>query len=244
MRSYDGKIFKLDEHLSRLFSSAKIIKLDIPYSKTELRSALNKVLKINKLKDAYLRLTVTSGESAPSIIIITKALEGYPERYYLRGVSAQISEVRQNEFSPLSGMKTLFFLPYMLARSRARDQGFDDAILLNTEGNVAEGATSNIFLVNNGTISTPSLDSGILPGITRGVIIKIAKSLNIKVKERRIYSKELIRSDEVFLTSSITQILPVVKIGRFRIGNGKPGNVTKLLQKVLKSHTIGGDKNS
>ena len=245
MRSYNGKVFKLDEHLSRLVSSANIVKIKIPLSKIMLKEAIYKNLKAKRLKDAYIRLTVTRGEGAfslkpsapakPKIIIIVKKYEPNPERFYSRGISAKISDIRQNEHSPLSGIKSLNFLNYVLARMRAQDEGFNEAILMNTKGHIAEAATSNIFLVKNGKLITPSLDSGILPGITRRAVIGIAKELGIGVSERPVFPKDLIHSNEVFLTNSMSEILPVVKIGRAVIGKGLPGDITKLLHSAYKN---------
>ncbi|MDD5436431.1 MAG: aminodeoxychorismate lyase [Candidatus Omnitrophica bacterium] len=239
MRSYDGNIFKFDEHLSRLFYSAKILRIKIPDSKEKLRKAVCGTLKKKHLKNAYIRITVTRGEGAfslkrgrrskPNVIIIIKEYEGYPETFYSRGITAAISHIRQDEFSPLSGIKSLNFLNHILARLDAQRKGFDDAILRNIKGDIAEGATSNIFLVKRGRLITPSLDSGILPGITRKNIIRIAKKLGIFVEERAVLCADLARADEVFFTNSLAELLPVVKIGPEPVGGGKPGRITKLL---------------
>ena len=239
MRSYDGNIFKLDEHLSRLFDSAKIIRIKMPYSKEKLKNLICKTLKEKRLKDAYIRITVTRGKSAfslkqdrrqkPNVMIIVKRYEGYPEAFYSRGITATISRIRQNEHSPLSKIKSLSFLNYILARIYAQDAGFDEAILLNTRGDIAEASTSNIFLVKRGRLVTPSLDSGILPGITRKRVIHIAKNMGITVEEKAVSYKDLAGANEVFFTSSLVELLPVVKIGRISIGSGKPGHITKLL---------------
>ena len=167
-------------------------------------------------------------------MIIAKKYEGNPAQFYSRGISAKISDIRQNEYSPLSGVKSLNFLNYILARIRAQDEGFDEAILMNTKGHIAEAATSNIFLVKDGKLVTPSLDSGLLPGITRKAVIRIAEKLGIGVSERQICRKELPGSDEIFLTNSLSEILPVVKIGRALIGKGSPGDITKLLHAAYK----------
>jgi branched-chain amino acid aminotransferase len=239
MRSYGGNIFKLAEHLSRLFYSSKVIKLKIPYSKRTLEGALYKILKVNRLDDAYIRLTLTRGDgpftlkkdgrSRPNVVISAKEFRGYPQRFYSAGINAQISDIRQDERSPLSGIKTLNFLGHILARMRTQEDGFNEAIITNTEGRIAEAATGNIFLVKRRLLLTPSLDSGILPGITRGVVIRIAKGLKIRVSEKPISAGGLISADEVFLTNSLAEILPVVKIGRAEIGKGRPGEITKLL---------------
>ena len=226
MRSYGGKIFKIDEHLSRLFDSSKALNINIPYSKRKLREASYNSIKRNALKDAYIRITVTGSEN---VIILIKEFSGRPRKNYIDGTSATVSKITLNEHSPLAGKKTLNFLNYLLAKEDARHSGYDEAILLNTKGNVAEGATSNIFLVKNGKLLTPSLNDGILPGITRRTVIGLAKKLKIAVAEKHISRKELMSADEVFLTNSLAELLPVIKINRTVIGNGQPGAITKLL---------------
>jgi len=226
MRAYGCSIFKIDEHLSRLFDSAKALKIHIPYSKKCLREAAYNSIKRNRSKDAYIRITVTKGGN---VIILTKEFKGYPRGNYIDGTSAKVSKITLNEHSPLAGKKTLNFLNYLVAKEDARASGYDEAILLNTKGDVAEGATSNIFLVKNGRLFTPSLDSGVLPGITRRMVIMLAKEKKIAVTEKHLSCKELISADEVFLTNSLAELLPVIKVGRAKIGRGRPGEVTKLL---------------
>lgn len=234
MRAYDGKVFKLDEHLSRFFDSSKAMNIHIPYSKKELLKASYNSIKRNALKNAYIRITVTRDEN---VIILTKKFSPYPRGNYLDGISAKISRIALNEHSPLAGKKTLNFLNYLLAREDARASGYDEAILLNTKGNVAEGATSNIFSVKNGKLLTPPLDDGILPGITRRTVITLAKKLKIAVAEKHLYRKELTSANEVFLTNSLAELLPVIKVDHTVIGNGKPGPVTKLLHAAYKKMT-------
>ena len=240
MRSYAGEVFMLGAHLDRLFDSLKAVKIRPPFSKKYLASQVERCLKINRLQSAYIRLTVTRGEGKfgigicpllkPNVIIVTKGLDGYPPDLYKRGISVGISKVtRQNEYSPLSGVKSLNYLNYLSARIDAKARGYDEAVILNTKGCVAECPTSNIFLVKKGRLITPSVKSGVLPGITRDVVIGIAKSLRIKVEERAVRPGELITSDEVFLTNSIAEILPVTKIGSRKVGGGLPGEITKLL---------------
>ena len=226
MRSYDGKIFKIDEHLSRLFDSSEALKINIPYSKKRLREASYNSIKRNSLKDAYIRITVTRDEN---VIILTKEFSGYLRRNCIDGISAQVSKIVLNEHSPLAGKKTLNFLNYLLAKEDARANGYGEAILLNTKDNVAEGSTSNIFLIKNRKLLTPPLNDGILPGITRRTVIDLAKKLRIAVAEKHVSSEELISADEVFLTNSLVELLPIIKVNRTTIGNGKPGPVTKVL---------------
>jgi len=221
-----------------------VVKIKIPATKTGLKRSLQHFMKKNKLKDASLRITITRGEGAftlikvkagkPSIVIAGRKFKGYPAVFYSDGICAEISAIRQNEHSPLSGIKSLSFLNYILARMHAQENGFNEAVLLNTRGFVAEAATSNIFLVKNKKIITPSLNNSILSGITRSQIIKAAKLLGLKVHERTVSVRELLSADEVFLTSSLAEVLPVVRIGRIQIGKGMPGTVTKLLHACYK----------
>ncbi len=226
MRAYNGKVFKLNEHLSRLAAAARVMKIKLPYSRTEFEKRVYKILKTRRLKDAYIRITVTR-EGA--VFFIVRKFNGYPPRMYVYGIKVKISGIRQNEYSPLSRIKSLNFLDHILAKERAREEGFDDAILMNTKGYIAEGATANIFLVRRGGLVTPSLDSGILPGITRRAVIRLAVKLGIKVTEKKVLPGELESADEVFLTNSLAEVLPVVKIDRSGIGDGVPGKITKLL---------------
>ncbi len=244
MRCYGGKIFKLSEHLARLFHSAKTVNIKVPYSGIKLAKAVNKTLEFNKSKDAYARITVTRGESAFSlaggaeigsnVVITVKEFTGYPGRFYSSGITAKISQIRQNEKSDLSKIKSANFLNHILARIDAQNEGFDEAILMNIAGDVAEAVTSNIFLIKKEALITPSLDSGILPGITRSAVIRIALNLGMKVRERRVSRKELLSADEIFLTNSLAEILPVVKIGSVKVGAGCPGRITKLLHKAYR----------
>ncbi len=243
MRSYAGVVFKLDRHLNRLFASLRVIKIDPPCGKTYFKEAVCKLLRTNGLKSAYIRLAVTRGEGgfgigyprskddfSPNIVIVAREFRGYPEWMHKRGISAKVVRARQNEYSPLSGIKSMNYLNYILARFHAKENGCDEAILTNTKGYVTEGATSNIFLVKDDGLITPSLDSGILPGITREVIIEIARRLRLKVSERKVLPSELPKTDEIFLTNSLAEVLPVIKIGPKRVGRGVPGDITKLLR--------------
>ena len=240
MRSYAGIVFKLDDHLARLFDALKILKIKLPYSRKYLAGAIYRLLDINGLKSAYIRLAVTRGEGrfgigykdvfAPNAVIVAKEFEGYPEWMFRRGISAGVAGIRQNEYSPLAAVKSMNYLNYIMARFEAKEKGYDEAILLNTRGFVTEGATSNIFLVKKDVLITPSPDSGILQGITRGVILAIAKRLRFRVKEKRISMRELALADEIFLTNSLAEVLPVTRIGPKPVGCGHPGEATKFFR--------------
>lgn len=229
MRSYAGVVFKIDRHLSRLFNSLKILKIRPSYSKADFKKAIYRALEANALKNAYIRLTITRGDADPTAVIIVREFEGYPAAAYRNGITVKIANTRQNEYSPLAGIKSLNFLNYIISKEEARAEGFEDAILLNTKGDIAEGSTSNVFMVRKNELITPSISCGMLPGITRSVVIEIAGRMKIKVKVRRVSPKELLSASEVFLTNSLAEVLPVTKIGAKIIAKGRPGVLTKLL---------------
>jgi branched-chain amino acid aminotransferase len=239
MRSYGGRVFKLEDHLSRMFAAFKVIGMPAPYSKPFIARAVNGLLERNRLKDAYVRVQVTRGEGRfgitykddfrPNVVIVAKHFEGYPPSTHSKGLSARVVTLRLNELSPVSRIKSGNFLPYVMARFEAKKSGADEAILLNTKGDVAEAATSNVFLVKRGSLVTPHPDSGILPGITRGAVIGLARRLGLKVAERRVARRELHSADEIFLTNSLAELIPVASIDRKKVSSGLPGPVTKLL---------------
>ena len=164
-----------------------------------------------------------------NVIIVAKEFEGYPSWMFDKGLDAKVVGV-QNELSVTSHIKSLNYLPCILARFDAKRLGFDEAILTNTKGYIAEAATSNIFIVKNNGLITPSEASGILPGITRGVIMEIAKKLKIRVKEKFVTRRELFGADELFLTNSLAEVLPVTRVDSKQIASGKVGDITKLLR--------------
>lgn len=249
MRAYAGTIFRLDEHFERLFRSLKAAGFKSPYTKKYLANAIYRTVRANKLKSAYVRLAITRGEGrfgieykdkfTPNVVIVAKEFGPYPEWMFRKGISACVVGIRQNECSPLSGIKSFNYLNSILARLEAKRKGFDEAILANTKGNIAEATTSNIFLVRRGVLITPSLESGILPGVTRAVIMKISAKLRIPVREKTVSRKELLSADEVFLTNSLAEVLPVTKIDGKCIGLGLPGETTKLLHISYQREVIG-----
>jgi len=236
MRSYRGKVFRLGRHLSRIFDSLAVIRLSISYEPEELKDAVYDTLKANRLQDAYIRLTVTRGQGGrgidlpegtlPTVIITARDFIPYPTRFYRESMKAGISEIQQNSSSPVSRIKSLNFLSNILARTEAREKGYDEAILLNTEGLVCEGTISNIFIVKDGTLITPNKESGILPGITREIIIELAIRKGIRIEERKVKPSELKEADECFLTNTLMEVMPVCEIDGKKIGEGKPGPLT------------------
>jgi branched-chain amino acid aminotransferase len=237
MRSYGGRVFGLNAHMDRIANSLKVVKIKIPYSKAFIEKELYRLLKVNNLKDAYIRLMITRGEGTvglakidcalPTVVIFVKRFTPYPAKMYKNGISIKIVKVRQNENSPVSGIKSISFLNYILARLEAKEGGFDDGIMLNSKGMICESTISNIFLIRKNQLATPPKTSGILPGITRDVILKLACKIGLKAKEKNITPQELCAADEVFLTNSLMEVMPVVKVGDKVIGIARPGPLTK-----------------
>jgi branched-chain amino acid aminotransferase len=249
IRVYNGRVFKLDEHIDRLYESAKTVNIEIPLSKEEFKSAIIEVLRKNNLKDAYIRAIVTRGVGQlgldprhcekPTIIIIPQRLEEYPLTVSVkRRVRAIISSIRRTPPFCLPPMvKSLNYQNNILARIEAIHAGVDEAIMLDWRGYVCEGTGNNIFIVKREKLITPPLYTSILPGITRQTIIEIAKKLGIEVLERDITIHDLYNADEVFLTATGTEILSVVEIDGRKIGTGEPGSITMRLEDEFKKET-------
>lgn len=244
LRSYKGVIFHCDDHLDRLFKSAGGISLIIPFTKEYLKEALYRTLKENNLNNAYLRLTITRGESEPgldiehpvnpTIIIIPREFNGYPEDLYLTGIHAAVVNTRRTPASSLNpAIKSINFLNNIMARAGAKALAASEGIMLNTEGYVAEGTASNIFIIKNSIIKTPSLETGILNGVTRSVVISLARENQLTVIEEPFYPDELYNADECFITNTTYEIMPVTRLNGCSVGNGQPGEITKRLRKLF-----------
>ncbi|MBL7069588.1 MAG: aminodeoxychorismate lyase [Candidatus Omnitrophica bacterium] len=244
MRSYDKKVFALDRHLDRLEASGDITGIKISKDRKYLKYIIYKLIKINRLKDAYIRLAVTRGAGRvgldattardQSLIIIVKRFTAYPDKFYKKGVILCTSSIRRNERSRLCGAKTLNYLNNIIARMEAQRRGATDALLLNTKGEVAESAVSNIFMVKKKDLVTPSLESGALAGITREIVLSLAHRLNLNPVERRVGLAELKSAKEAFLTNTLMEVMPVVRVDNKRIANGRPGLVTKSIHRLYK----------
>jgi branched-chain amino acid aminotransferase group I len=244
MRAYQRHIFRLDRHLARLRRSAQSLGLthsilNVVEGKQSLEAACMATLDANKLKDARLRLTVSAGEgdmtpdpstySSSTVLVTAQNLVPLPPGKYESGFKAALSSLRRNSQSPLSRLKSTCYIENILARMAARAAGCDEAILLNEQGYLAEGSTTNIFLASNGELTTPSLENGVLPGITREAVLEIARASNIKTLERQVELKELIEAEEAFVTNSILELMPLTWFEGKPIGTGKAGQLTKKL---------------
>jgi branched-chain amino acid aminotransferase len=244
MRAYDGSIFRLDRHLARLHEAAKTLGIARELTAFDLENACHDVLKANNLSDARLRLTVTAGEgdiipnpdtcSGITVFIVARKLVPLPADSYERGYSAILSSYRRNSWSPLARLKSTSYLENVLARQEARAAGVDEVVLLNEKGFVAEGSTTNIFLISCQMLIIPAMESGALPGITREVVLELAKSMGIMTVVKQAELGELLTAREAFLTNSILEIMPLTRLDNKPIGSGKPGPVTQQLMSSYK----------
>ncbi|MDD2752468.1 MAG: branched-chain-amino-acid transaminase [Candidatus Omnitrophica bacterium] len=249
IRAYNRLVFKLREHVDRLFESAHSIMLKIPLSKEDLIKAVLKTLKENHLSDAYIRLIVTRGEGdlgldprkcfgKPTVIIIADRIALYPAKFYQNGLSIiTVPTVRNLPEALNPQIKSLNYLNNILAKIEATNAGCDEAIMLDSMGFVAECTGDNIFIVKNGHLYTPPQCMGTLRGITRDAVLEIAKRDKILVHEHVITRHEVYISDECFLTGTAAEIIPVVKVDGRSIGTAKPGKVTLGLMKKFKELT-------
>jgi branched-chain amino acid aminotransferase len=248
IRAYNGRVFKLKEHIERLYYSAKAILLNIPLSPAEMIRATVETCRANNTRDGYIRLVVTRGVGGlglnpnrckePSIIIIADKIQLYPSEYYEKGLEIVTVPTTRNLHSALNpAIKSLNYLNNILAKIEANNAGCEEAIMLNAEGFVAECTGDNLFIVKNGKLFTPPLSAGALYGITRGVVIDLAREKGIDVIEPNLTRYDLFNADECFLTGTGAELIPVVKIDGRTIGTGKPGAVTKDLVKRYKELT-------
>ena len=248
IRIYNNNIFMLDEHINRLYASAKAIKLKIPLSKTELRNAVTQTHKVNGLKDGYIRLIVTRGVGdlgidprkcpKPSIIIIVNKIALYPRELYRKGMEIVTASTQRTPVSALNPqIKSMNYLNNILAKIEAVNAGANEALMLNSSGNVVECSGDNIFIYRNDTLITPPTSIGALDGITRGIVMKLAEQEGLRVKELIFSRYEVYTSDECFLTGTAAELIPVVKVDGREIRNGKPGKITALLINKFKKFT-------
>ena len=241
LRSYSGRVFRLERHLDRLYESARAIWLEIPIKPTEMAKAVNDTLRANSLEDAYIRLVVTRGAgslgldpnrtSDPQVIIITDKITLYPAELYERGLEIVTASTIRNHPAALSPrIKSLNYLNNILAKIEGLQAGCIEALMLNTKGEVAECTGDNIFLVREGVLLTPPLDAGILEGITRDAVIELARDADIEVREIPLTKHDVYVADECFLTGTAAEVIPVVKVDGRTIGPGVPGPLTRTLR--------------
>lgn len=241
IRFYNGKIFEFDAHIKRLFDSARVIRLNIGKTPDEVKNATEQTVKANKLTDGYIRLVVTRGVGNLGInpfsckkalmFIIADKIQLYPEELYETGMKVISSSViRTSPQSIPPQVKSLNYLNNVLGKIEAVDNNVPEAVMYNQQGFVAEATGDNVFIVKDGVVYTPPIEAGALGGITRGVVIKLARQVGIEVVEKNLTKFDLYVSDEFFLTGTAAEVIGIIEIDRRVVGDGKPGPVTKLLR--------------
>ncbi|OUJ19239.1 Branched-chain amino acid aminotransferase/4-amino-4-deoxychorismate lyase IlvE [Methanonatronarchaeum thermophilum] len=247
IRAYEGKVFKLEEHIDRLYRSAKAIKLDIPITKKEMNQAIIKTLQKNELKNAYIRPLITRGVGSlgldpqkcpkPTVIIIVQEWDAMYGDLYSQGLKAVTVAVRRNSIDALPpNIKSLNYLNNILAKIEANVKGGDEAIFLNQQGKISEGSGDNLFIIQDNQIYTPPALNN-LKGITRKTAIDIAKNKGIEVQETDLGLFDIYTADEIFVTGTAAEIAPIVKVDGRQIGDGNPGKITKKLMDKFKEIT-------
>jgi branched-chain amino acid aminotransferase len=244
IRAYNGRVFKLAEHIERLFYSAKAILLTLPMSADEIADAVLETCRKNKIRDGYIRLVVTRGRGTlglnpnsckdPSIIIIAGKIQLYPPEFYEKGLEiVTVPTVRNLHGAVNPAIKSLNYLNNILAKIEANNAGCEEAIMLNAEGYVAECTGDNLFLVRKGELLTPPLSAGALHGITRNTVMELAAASGMRVSEPNLTRYDVFNADECFLTGTGAELAPVVKVD----GRGKPGRVTRELVRAYHALT-------
>jgi len=247
LRAYGRRIFRLRQHLARLRRSASLIGLDVPMVEEDLIPVLQEAMKRNDLSDAYLRITISRGEGSigldprlcphPTVVVMSQPLQPYPIELFNAGVSLAIVNTRRNLAAALPPMiKSLNFLNNILAKQEASRAGAFDGLMLNAEGHITECTTSNIFFVKNRCVHTPSAACGILDGITREIVLSLAREQEFPTEEGRYLPDALLEADECFLTNTTMEIMPVRDIDKRPIGNEKPGPVTGRLRELFRAN--------
>lgn len=248
IRAYDGLVFRLKEHIDRLYKSADAIELKITLTKKEMEEAVVTTLKVNNLRDAYIRPIVTRGVGdlgldprkcpKPTIFIIAHKITLYPKEMYAKGLKIITAKTRRNYPQALDPrIKSLNYLNNILAKIDAIKAGTEEAIMLTHDGYVAECTGDNIFIVKSGELITPPVNIGALEGITRDAVIGLAKKTGVLFSEKLMRLEDVYAADEVFLTGTAAEIIPVVSIDGKQIGNGKPGEITLKLTEAFRELT-------
>jgi branched-chain amino acid aminotransferase len=238
LRSYSGKVFRLREHVTRLWNSAKAIWLTIPMTPDEMCEAINSTVRANGIVDGYIRVVITRGAgtlgldpnrcSNPQVIIIADAIALYPPELYAEGLEIVTVSVQRTHPAALNPrIKSLNYLNNILAKIEGLQAGCIEALMLNHKGEISECTGDNIFLVRDGVLYTPPIDAGILEGVTRQAVIDLAKLAKIEVREVALTKHDVYIADECFLTGTAAEVIPVVKVDSRTIGTGEPGTMTR-----------------
>jgi branched-chain amino acid aminotransferase len=244
LRAYKGVVFKFDEHIERLFRSASMIELSVPMPPDAIKKAVYKTMEANRLKEAVIRITISRGAGPlgldpglcpdPTFVIFAGQFKKYPGQYYQKGVRIAIADTRRNYGKALDPrIKSLNFLNNVLAKIEAKKKGAYEAVMLNYRGYIAEGTITNIFFIRNDILCTPALDVGILDGITRRTILESAGELKIKTREGRFKPEDIFDSQEVFISNTTMEVMPVAEIHNMKKYPG-PGRITRLLHRAYR----------
>jgi D-amino acid aminotransferase len=238
MRSCNGVVFALKDHLDRLFFSAASLSVEHNYDRKFITEAVYKVLKANKLTEARLRLTLTSGPMAESgqerhatLLITVAKFQPYPPQYYKNGVLVVLCPFRQNTAEPIYGHKTINYFSRMIALDSARQKRAAESLWFTVDNRLAEGCISNVFLVKDSALYTPPIRTPVLAGVARKTVCQIAVKDSIKLIEKDLYISDVLDADEIFLTNVIMQIMPITRVEKHTVGNGQVGPMTKRLAK-------------
>jgi branched-chain amino acid aminotransferase len=248
IRVYEGKVFRLREHVDRLYDSARGIKLEIPLSREQMAEAITSTVQANNKRNGYIRALVTRGAgylgldprktTDPQIVIIVDDISLYPPELYENGMEiVTVATIRNHPNALSPRIKSLNYLNNILAKMEAIQSGCLEALMLNHEGEVAECTGDNIFIVKRGVLKTPPPDAGILEGVTRNTVLEAARAANIPVQETALTRLDVHTADECFLTGTAAEVIPVVKCDGRPIGNGKPGPITKQLRERFQQIT-------
>ena len=245
IRVYNGCVYKLEEHLERLEYSAKALLLKIPNSRSQLSETVCETCRVNGIRDGYIRLIVTRGVGSlglsprscanPSVIIIADKIQLYPEEFYTRGLKIITVPTRRSGPAMLPPMiKSLNYVNNILAKVEAQHSGYEEAIMLDDSGYIAECTGDNVFLIHKGIMYTPPTSTGALKGITRGAAIEIAEGLGIEVQEKNLTRYDVWIADECYLTGTAAEVIPVVEVDGRVIGDGTPGTITGRILEVFR----------
>jgi len=242
IRAYNGRVFMLDAHIDRLYRSARAIALAIPLSRADMTAAVVATCKANKTRNGYIRLVVTRGKGSlglnpytcqrPQIIIIAATIQLYPESFYAQGLKVVTAGTIRNHTESLSpAIKSLNYLNNILAKIEAINAGVEEVVMLNTQGHVAEASGDNIFIIRGNQLLTPPVSEGALEGVTRNVVMRLARDNGVEVREAVLTRYDLYNAEELFLTGTAAEIISVVEMDRRKIGAGRPGPLTLMLTK-------------
>jgi len=240
IRAYKGQLFRLDAHLNRLDDSAR--KLGISLDLQKLKQGVLDTVQANGFIQTRVRITVSIGEGTmtpdlrscqtPTVLILAGEYHPYSRQKYEQGFRVVVSSIRRNSLSPVTFMKSANTMECMLARQEARDAGADEALFFNEKGRLTEASGSNVFIVADGAVMTPRLQSGILPGVTRAALFELAKQTRVKISEANVLPQQLMAADEVFLTNSLIEVMPVTVVAGQKVGDARPGPTTRRLMEA------------